>query len=232
MPRWAAMNPYSFLGDAYTIFLVTRKPGLPTGYTMRDMAADFAVLIRDTFGEPVDVTGISTGGSIALHLAADHPDVVRRLVIHSSAHTLSASAKALQLRVAALAQQGDWFGSYATLIRPVMPQGRLAGLFANPLSRLAALLLLAMAGQPKSPNDLVVTVEAEDHHAFRTRLGEIVAPTLVVAGDCDPFYTEALFRETAAGIPQAKLALYRAQGHPAAGPQFRRDMRAFLLGEH
>ena len=50
----------------------------------------------------------------------------------------------------------------------------------------------------------------------------------VVAGEQDPFYTPALFRETAAGIPNAKLCLYPNMGHPAVGKQFERDVLAFL----
>jgi hypothetical protein len=45
----------------------------------------------------------------------------------------------------------------------------------------------------------------------------------------DPFYTETLFRETAAGIPNARLVLYRGMGHPASGKQFQKDLRSFLL---
>ena len=74
----------------------------------------------------------------------------------------------------------------------------------------------------------MITIEAEDKHDFKDRLAEIKAPTLVVAGDKDPFYTEALFRETAAGIPNASLILYPGQGHPASGKQFARDVLTFL----
>ena len=73
-----------------------------------------------------------------------------------------------------------------------------------------------------------MTILAEDAHDFRGRLHEISAPTLVVAGADDPFYTEALFRETAAGIPGARLVLYPRMGHPAQGRQFARDVLAFL----
>jgi pimeloyl-ACP methyl ester carboxylesterase len=81
---------------------------------------------------------------------------------------------------------------------------------------------------PKDPSDLVITIEAEDRHNFKDRLAEITAPTLVVAGDKDPFYSADLFRETAEGIPNARLILYPGMGHPASGPQFHRDLRAFL----
>jgi pimeloyl-ACP methyl ester carboxylesterase len=63
---------------------------------------------------------------------------------------------------------------------------------------------------------------------FKKRLAQITAPTLVAAGDRDPFYTPALFRETAEGIPNARLILYPDMGHPASGKQFRRDVLAFL----
>jgi pimeloyl-ACP methyl ester carboxylesterase len=176
-------NLYGFLGRDHTYYLVGLKPGLPAGYSMRDMAGDYATTIRQEFGRPVDVIGISTGGSIALHLAADHPDVVRRLVIHSSAHTLRAAARDAQLGVARLAQQGRWTEAYELLL----------GFFLSPRSagRLRTWLAsrLLSLGAPQDPSDLVVTVEAEDRHNFKDRLGEIAAPTLVVAGAEDPGYT-------------------------------------------
>jgi pimeloyl-ACP methyl ester carboxylesterase len=89
-------------------------------------------------------------------------------------------------------------------------------------------LLAAMLGSPTDPSDLVVTIMAEDKHNFRERLSEITAPTLVVAGDRDPFYSEALFRETAEGIPNARLILYKGMGHPASGKQFRKDVIDFI----
>jgi hypothetical protein len=77
----------------------------------------------------------------------------------------------------------------------------------------------------------VVTVEAEDSFDFPGRLAEIAAPTLVVTGEDAPFHAPHLFRETAAGIPRARLVLYPRMGHPAAGKQFERDVLIFLCEE-
>lgn len=213
---------YRFLGRDYTVFSVVRKPGLPQGYTLADMAADYAAMIREEFGGPVDVIGISTGGSIIQPLAAHHPDVVRRMVIHSSAHRLSDPARAAQWEVGRLAEQRRWREAWAVLLRFMLGQSRRARLQTWLASTILSL------SKPADPSDLIVTLLAEDQFSFQQQLPRIAAPTLVIAGDRDPFYTPALFRETAAGIPNARLCLYEKMGHPAGGKQFRHDVLAFL----
>ena len=217
-----ALGMYRFMEPDYSLYLVTRRPGLPQGYSLQDMADDYAVMIRQEFGGPVDVIGISTGGSIVQHFAADHPELVRRLVIHSSAYKLCEEARQLQMRVAHLARQRKWRQAYAELFSLALPP---VGLNRVMLPLGAFLMSLS---PPKDPSDLIVTIEAEDVHNFKDRLGEIQTPTLVVAGAKDPCYTEELFRETAAGIPNARLILYPEMGHPAGGKQFKRDVLGFL----
>lgn len=220
---------YKFLGDAYTVYSVLRKPGMPVGYTLQNMADDYAEMIREEFGGPVDVIGISTGGSIVQHFAADHSDLVRRLVIHSSAHALNDEANRMQLECGRLAQQGQWRAAYASMMNFILPRSGVMKFFAQPLAWSIAWLM--SLDKPKDANDLVVTVEAEAKHHFKDRLAEIIAPTLSIAGAQDPFYTAALFQETAAGIPNAKLILYPKMGHPAGGKQFESDVLAFLTEE-
>ncbi len=228
-PEWAfkmAGGMYNFLRADYTIYSVLRKPGLPPGYSLQDMADDYTGMIREEFGGPVNVLGISTGGSIVQHFAADHPELVRRLVIHSAAYTLSDSAKQLQLKLGALAAQRKWIKVWALLMGAVLPQRGFKKNLSRPLIWIFAPLMAL--GAPKDPNDVIITVEAEDRFNFKDRLHEITAPTLIAAGELDPFYTPALFRETAAGIRNAKLCLYPNMGHPAGGKQFQRDVLAFL----
>jgi len=218
---------YRFLEDEYTVYVALRKPCLPAGYTMKDMSDDYAAMIREEFGGPVDVIGISTGGSIVQHFAADHPDLVRRLVIHSSAHELSETAKREQLRIADFAARRRWAQAYRVIMDMVMPSKGFKGILPWPL-RAVASVLMGWFAAPEDPSDLVITVESEDKHAFKDRLGEISAPTLVIAGEKDPFYTPALFRETAEGIPNAKLVLYENMGHPAGGKPFQQEVLTFL----
>jgi len=222
------MYTFLFMEENYTTTIVTRKPGLPAGYTMRDMSDDYARMIQEEFGGPVDVLGVSTGGSIAQHFAADHSELIRKLIIHSSAYKLSDTARYGAKRIEHLASQRQWRQAYAAFISPMFLQRRDLQPIAGPLIWLVSLMGGKLFGAPENPSDLVITIEAEDKHDFIDRLAQIKAPTLVVAGDEDPFYTEALFRETAEGIPNARLVLYKGMGHPAGGRQFQRDVLMFL----
>ncbi|MHB9032109.1 MAG: alpha/beta fold hydrolase [Anaerolineae bacterium] len=216
------LGMYRFLEHDYTVYSVARKPGLPRGYSIHDMAQDYAAMIVQEFGGPVDMIGTSTGGSIVQHFAADYPGLVRRLVIHSSAYTLGEVGKQAQLEIGRLAGRRKWRQAYGVSMRFLLPRNALG----SALAFIGSVLMSFSA--PQDPSDLVITVEAEDAHDFYNRLHEIQAPTLVVAGDRDPFYTAELFRETAAGIPGARLILYPGMGHPASGPQYERDVLAFL----
>ena len=213
---------YSALTKEHTLFVVGRRQGLPDGYTIADMANDYAEMIEHEIARPVDVIGLSTGGSICQQFALDHPDLLRRLVIHSSAHTLGPLGKSAQLRVRDRAREGRWRECGAILMEMVAPPGWYRGAIVGMGSLMMAL------GAPKSPSDLVVTIDAEDRFDCRDRLGEVRAPTLLVAGERDPFYTPELFRSTAEAIPECRLVLYQGMGHPAKGQQFQSDLLAFL----
>src|SRR4051812_35935202 len=55
------------------VHFFNRRPDLPRGMTMADIGDEHAEALREGFdGQPVDVFGISTGGSIAQQVAADH----------------------------------------------------------------------------------------------------------------------------------------------------------------
>jgi pimeloyl-ACP methyl ester carboxylesterase len=231
LPVWLFRNLYRRLEAHYTTYLLTRRPGLPEGYSLRDMSDDYAATIREELGGPVDVVGLSTGGLIAQHFAADHPDLVRRLVLHSSAHRLSEEARRLQERVRELALERRWRAAHAAVFAAMAPRRGVMGKLARATAWLAVPFGGLLLGRPSDPSDLAVTYAASNAHEFVDRLDRIQVPTLVVGGEQDPFYAPASFRETAEGIPNARLILYERAGHPASGRRFARDLLEFLTAK-
>jgi pimeloyl-ACP methyl ester carboxylesterase len=209
------------LNDEFTVYLVRRKPGLPAGYTLKDMSEDCAVMIRDEIGSPVDVMGISTGGTIAQYFAADHPELVDHLILAMTGYRLSDEGRMLQWRVAGLTRQEKWRRA-AALMSTSMFTGVTLVLFKS----IFWLMGKTMFGSSSGPSDGIVEIEAEDSHNFQDRLAEIRVPTLVIGGDRDFFYP---VHETAEGIPDAKLVLYEGVGHTAIMKRrFGTDILAFL----
>ena len=104
--RWGEVRMLSPLARSFTLHRIGRRVGLAPGTTMAGLAQDFAGALEEGFGTPVDVLGIFTGGSLALQLAADWPDLVRRLVVAGAACRLSEPGRAFQRRMADLAAAG------------------------------------------------------------------------------------------------------------------------------
>ena len=74
---------------------------------MSDIAGHLASAIEHDLGQPVFLQGASTGGSVALQLAVDRPDLVRRLVVVSAAYRLGPRGRELQAELARLIRAGE-----------------------------------------------------------------------------------------------------------------------------
>lgn len=144
-PQHLTARMYRFLGDAYTVYVVARRQGMPHGYSLADMASDYADMVTEEFAAPVDVVGVSTGASVALHFAADHPNLVRRLVLHSGACRLSDEARRSQQESARLAGLGQWREALAQLMSPALPR---SGPFRVPAQLLVGLATRLMTVRP------------------------------------------------------------------------------------
>jgi pimeloyl-ACP methyl ester carboxylesterase len=90
------LQPLRPLAGHFTVYLISRKPGLESGSTIDDLAADYAEALERTFTGPVAVVDSSTGGSIAQQLAIDHPELVDRLVLVASACRLGPAGRRMQ----------------------------------------------------------------------------------------------------------------------------------------
>lgn len=140
---------------------------------MAAIADDYADVARRVFDQPVDVVGSSTGGSVALQLTADHPGVVRRLVLLSSACRLGPVGKETQRRVAELSRENRPRDAGAQMMS-MLGGRRGSRALLGPLGWLTAPLLVGDADP-----DMLATIDAEDGFDLTDRLPSIATPTLV-----------------------------------------------------
>jgi pimeloyl-ACP methyl ester carboxylesterase len=205
------LAPFAALADRRQVVMLNRRPHLPRGITFAELAAEHAEAIRARFGGRADVVGVSTGGSIAQQLAADHPDVVQRLVLASTGCRLEADTKALQRRVAARVRAGAPRRALAVLAAELVPRwrGRI------PLAVVTLACGPHMLAHPWDLDDMATTIEAEDTFDLAT-CPTIRAPTLIFAGGRDRFYSRALLQQTEALIPGSHLTVVDRRGHITA----------------
>ena len=212
-----------FIGDR-TVFCIDRRYDLEPGISIADLAGEYARTVASLFDEPVDVLGISTGGTIALQLAADYPELVRRLVLVSSAHRLSDRGRATQRTVAQLLRAGRDRRAAAVY---------LGNTGATPFEqgvRSIAGLIAPRAVIGRQDTDLLVTLDAEDDFDLGERLETIEVPTLIAGGQFDAYYSSAFFEYTSERMPNAQLSVRSGAGHlgTQGNPRLAREILAFL----
>lgn len=204
-----SLAPFRGLAGARRVYLLNRRAQLPRGLTMAELATEHAVALAARFGEPVDVIGISTGGSIAQQLAADHPEVVRRLALISTACRLSPATRREQAQVAAHVRAGANRAASRVSAATVVPPWR-----GQTMAGAAGWLLgPRLIRDPQAWRDMATTLEAEDSFDLGTCGAPIASPTLILGGGRDRFYSSTLFEETARIIPSSDLLILPRRGH-------------------
>jgi pimeloyl-ACP methyl ester carboxylesterase len=181
-------------------------------FTYRRMAEDTAALLKKLDLGPVDVVGHSDGGNVALLLAHNHPELVRRLVI-SGANI-----------------RGDYDGVLAYLRFRLMSDEKFAASLPSTAREQYARV---------SPDGLqhwsAVVSKTKDLWSTRVvlepaELNAIRIPVLVMAGDHDAISLEQTI-EIYRGLPQGQLCILPATGHATMDElpdDFNHLTRAFL----
>ena len=171
--------------------------------------------------------GSPRGGSIAQYVALECPGAVRSLVLIVSASRLSEEGRETCKRWQALAREERWHELRADMASVTVSSEankRLARAFMKVFGRFVLRV-------PSDPQDFLTTLEADLNHDTTGRLSEISAPTLLIGGSDDPFFSESLLRETAQKIPDAILHVYEGVGHGVPKERKRRyedDTLAFI----
>lgn len=172
-----------------------------------------AHVVQTDIGKPDLVIGASFGGFVGQRFAADHPDLMDRLVLLVSGHRFSEQGWAAMERQFKALETGD-FHSLITdnallFRRPWYNWLVRAKLWKDP-DRLASefkdLRLILRSYRSLFSEDFARNPD------FARR---ITAPTLVIGGTADQFFGTRVFEETINMVPGARLKLFDGETHMA-----------------
>ena len=188
------------------------------GATVADLAR-LVVDLADALGlDRFSYAGVSLGGAVGLHLAAHHPERIDRLAVLCSSAHFGGSApweeRAATVRREGLARLADtadvrWFTPGFSVPRLVADH------------------------RAADPEAYAACCDALAAFDLRDRLGDITAPTLLVAGREDPATPPVHLREIADAVPGAALTELPGASHlaPAERPEaVLAALRAHLTG--
>jgi len=217
-----------FVEAGYTVWYVTRRRNMPPGYTVADMADDYAQAISDELGGRVDlVVGESYGGMILQFLAARHGESLGHVAVVVAAADVSEWGKEVDTRIAAALAEGDRAGVGRGFAEYALPGDRSRWLRRVVGPWMGRSLL---SGKNYPPGDMLVEVEAEIAFDARPVLPDIAVPVVLLCGDSDRFFPQDLVEETAGLIPDCTLVTYEGLGHMKAATSRRvpEDVLAFV----
>jgi len=201
----------------------------PMPYSMR---LDLVALLDHLGVERAHVIGCSMGGTVAIDLALEHPERVKRLVLIASGVSGSDLGKAdaaLFADVEAADKAGDLGALNQAEVRlwvdgPRRPAGSAPAAVRD--------LVLEMNGSSLQSNWAAAEHQSLEPPAI-SRLGEIKAPTLVIVGDQDLPHASANADVITSRVPGARRATIKDAAHLPSlerPEEFNRLVLDFLTG--
>ena len=197
---------YRTFAKDYTVYMFSRRNSLPHCSTTRDMARDLKAALDMLGIAKCDLFGVSMGGMIAQHFAADYPDTVGKLVMCVTCAKPNETLVESVNEWISLARQGN---------HAVFMDSNLRRMYSDSYYRKNRWMtpVLGLLTKPKSYERFFIQAEACLNHNAVERLPCIAAPTLVIGGEKDYALGVEASRAIAAAIPGAKLHMYHKWGH-------------------
>jgi 3-oxoadipate enol-lactonase len=201
----------------------------PGPYSTAQMADDASALLTHLSIGRAHVLGVSLGGMIAQEVALRHPEKVLRLVLVCTAPGGEGSVRPDPETLRAFVRSpGD---DPEEEIRRVIPFLYSEGYRAGHPEEIEAFVRRRLK-KPVSVEGHAAQMAAAVGHSAWDRLGTILAPTLVIAGDGDRLVPPENSRRIAGRIPGAKFVLLPGAPHrlfAENAEEFNREVTAFLL---
>lgn len=196
---------YSVLAETYDVYVIDRRTDLPVSYSIAEMAEDTAAAMDMLAVENAVVYGVSQGGMIAQEIALRRPELVRKLILCSTASYIPEKAGSILSKWAELAEKYDIPGlmqAFAENVYSVEYCEKYRDAFTE-------------YGRNVTDEELerfAVTVRGCCGFDVRDRLGGISSPTLVIGAGKDRIFGAGSSRETAQ-LTGGELFIYSDDAH-------------------
>lgn len=112
---------YKIFKDDYTVYVLDRRNQLPADYDMEDMAHDTALALKTLGLKDNYIFGASQGGMLAMLLAMEYPELVKKLVLGSTTPIITAEHSGKFKEWILLAENNDAEKLYLSFCGEIYP---------------------------------------------------------------------------------------------------------------
>ncbi len=117
----AVAEAFTIAQEDFTFYVFDRRKELPDNYNNYDMAKDTAKVIRKLGLTDIYLFGASQGGMIAMTIAIENPDLVKKLALASTSSHVTDEQFATLNKWIDLAKKGDKTGLYLSYGEDIYP---------------------------------------------------------------------------------------------------------------
>ena len=205
---WILSRPYRKYLQDYTVYMFSRKNDMPEGYSIRDMAEDQALAMRELGIDQACVLGVSQGGMIAQFLAVDHPEMTAKLILAVTAPNANPVVEETVSAWIDMAERGDHTALMVDTAEKMYSEEYLR-------KKLKYFPMLARFTKPSNYDRFLKNSNAILGFDARAELSKIQCPTLILAGSEDHTVGNEAAYELNSAIAGSRLFIYEGLGHGA-----------------
>ncbi len=177
--------------------------------TLRQLGHDLAALVTALGIERPLIAGFSLGGTIAMQIALDRPELVGGLVLVATSSRVGREPAGWYADRAAMVERGD------PRLRGVLDQDTADVYRESPDELQGGLLIRRQSTQdPRGYGNACRAMSRLNAAPLDPELPAIKAPTLIVAADRDRHCPPRASEIIRAGIPDCRLEILPGAGHP------------------
>lgn len=202
----AVSAAYRAFGEEYTVYAFDRRRNMPDDYSVRQMASDTAAVMQTLGIAGADIFGASQGGMMAMCIAVDHPELVHKMVLGSTAARMDDQGREDTKRWVSLAQSGDLTALTAELIDTLYSE--------NTIGKYKDMLIHMNDGMTEYDiRRFILQTQALDDFDITGELHKIKCPVLVIGSEGDKVLPPSQSRLIAKAL-NASLHMYSDEyGH-------------------
>lgn len=223
----AIEKQYEIFSGDFTVYLFDRRSDLPKKYTVYDIAGDTVKVMNALKMNGVYLFGASQGGMVAQMIAAEHPELIRKLALGSTTLNVSDARFSVidgWVKLAKEKKTEELFLSFGEKIYPAAVFSMYRDVFV---------------GMAKSVTDadldrFVILAEGIRGFDAKDLIGKIKCPVFAVGDDTDAVLgadATAEIAEALKGRADAEILMYSSFGHAVydTAPDFPKKLYGFFM---